>query len=96
MAPTTIKDSLKIDVVDKSEQINEINSAVFGNLNLEYTVQTPSDSGDSLTGQLEKSGLFLTLIIVFLGGLALNLTPCVYPLIPITIGYFGGHSEGRT
>jgi thiol:disulfide interchange protein DsbD len=33
---------------------------------------------------------------VFLGGLALNLTPCVYPLIPITIGYFGGQSEGKT
>ncbi len=27
---------------------------------------------------------------VFLGGLALNLTPCVYPMIPITVSYFGG------
>jgi thiol:disulfide interchange protein DsbD len=25
----------------------------------------------------------------------LNLTPCVYPLIPITISYFGGQSGGR-
>jgi thiol:disulfide interchange protein DsbD len=32
---------------------------------------------------------------VFLGGLALNLTPCVYPLIPITISYFGGQSGGK-
>lgn len=36
------------------------------------------------------------LLFVFLGGLALNLTPCVYPLIPITVGYFGGQSEGST
>ena len=28
----------------------------------------------------------------FAGGLALNLTPCVYPLIPITVSYFGGRS----
>jgi thiol:disulfide interchange protein DsbD len=28
----------------------------------------------------------------FLGGLALNLTPCIYPLIPITVSYFGGRS----
>lgn len=28
--------------------------------------------------------------------MALNLTPCVYPLIPITIGYFGGQAEGKT
>ena len=39
------------------------------------------------------SGLFLTLIGVFLGGIALNLTPCVYPLIPITASYFGGRSS---
>jgi thiol:disulfide interchange protein DsbD len=45
---------------------------------------------------LEKSGLFLSLIFIFLAGLALNLTPCVYPLIPITIGYFGGQAEGKT
>ena len=45
------------------------------------------------------SGLFLTLVGIFLGGLALNLTPCIYPLIPITVSFFGGRSEkmrGRT
>ncbi|MBW2705430.1 MAG: cytochrome C biogenesis protein, partial [Deltaproteobacteria bacterium] len=31
-----------------------------------------------------------TLLGIFAGGLALNLTPCVYPLIPITVSYFGG------
>jgi len=50
----------------------------------------------SIASTLEKSGLFLSLIFVFLAGLALNLTPCVYPLIPITIGYFGGQAEGKT
>src|SRR5205085_4650357 len=29
----------------------------------------------------------------FLGGLAMNLTPCVYPLIPVTISYFGGQAQ---
>ncbi len=38
----------------------------------------------------------LSFILVFLGGLALNLTPCVYPLIPITLGFFGGQSESKT
>jgi len=33
-----------------------------------------------------------TLLGVFAGGMALNLTPCVYPLIPITISYFGGQA----
>lgn len=45
--------------------------------------------------QEERRGpsIWLILLGVFLGGLALNLTPCVYPLIPITISYFGGKSE---
>jgi len=33
-----------------------------------------------------------SLLAVFAGGLALNLTPCVYPLIPITLSYFGTRS----
>ena len=33
-----------------------------------------------------------TLLGIFAGGLALNLTPCVYPLIPITVSYFGGRN----
>ena len=36
-----------------------------------------------------------TLLGIFAGGIALNLTPCVYPLIPITVSYFGGRS-GRS
>ena len=43
----------------------------------------------------DNKGLFLTFILVFLGGLALNLTPCIYPLIPITISYFGGQAQGK-
>jgi len=38
--------------------------------------------------------IFWTLLAVFLGGLALNLTPCVYPMIPITVSFFGGKSAG--
>lgn len=36
-----------------------------------------------------------TLLGIFAGGMALNLTPCVYPLIPITISYFGGRRDRR-
>lgn len=42
-----------------------------------------------------ERGLLLTLLLVFAGGLALNLTPCVYPMIPLTIAYFGGQSRGK-
>ena len=95
MAPSSISDTLNLKIVDKSEQIQEINSDVFKNIDLGYSSESNVEE-DSFSNQLEKSGLFFTLLIVFFGGLALNLTPCVYPLIPITIGYFGGQSEGKT
>jgi len=44
------------------------------------------------SGPLFGWAMLGTLLAIFLGGLALNLTPCVYPLIPITVSYFGGRS----
>ncbi len=49
----------------------------------------------AFSSTVEERGLLLTFVLIFLGGLGLNLTPCVYPLIPITIGYFGGQAQGR-
>ncbi len=45
--------------------------------------------------RFEGRGLVPLFLLVFVGGLALNLTPCVYPLIPITVSYFGGQSGGK-
>jgi thiol:disulfide interchange protein DsbD len=45
---------------------------------------------------VKEKGLMLALLIVFVGGLALNLTPCVFPIIPITISFFTSQSSGRT
>jgi thiol:disulfide interchange protein DsbD len=102
MPPNNIKREVKFTVVDKNVSISEkslaevtledIKNANKGN----ETQEVKEDEEDSLANKLEKSGLFISLLIVFLGGLALNLTPCVYPLIPITVGYFGGQSEGKT
>lgn len=36
-----------------------------------------------------QSGLLVTLLFMVVLGLGLNLTPCVYPLISVTIAYFG-------
>lgn len=44
----------------------------------------------------QNKSMFLVLLIVFIMGLALNLTPCVYPLIPITMGYFLAQKESKS
>ena len=50
---------------------------------------------NKLTEVFEAHGLPLTLLVLFVGGLALNLTPCVFPVIPITLGFFAMQSDGR-
>jgi thiol:disulfide interchange protein DsbD len=55
-------------------------------------------SSADLSGKLGLAGGVSagTFAILFLGGLLTSLTPCVYPLIPITVGIFGAHqSENR-
>lgn len=95
MAPTEAVDTLLVEVIGSGGESKEINPEIFSRLNTEI-VKISKPEEESLADKLESSGLFLSLLLVFLGGLALNLTPCVYPLIPITIGYFGGQSEGST
>jgi len=65
---------------------------------LTSAVETQSP-GRGVPADFARTGLLLQLAIVFLAGLALNLTPCVYPLIPITVGFFAaqrGESRRRT
>ena len=54
-------------------------------------------SGGAIDRIFSHHGWLLGFLAVFIGGLALNLTPCVYPLIGVTIAYFGnqGGSQRR-
>ncbi len=42
---------------------------------------------------IRESGLVLTIIFILLGGLALNLTPCVLPMIPINLAIIGAGAQ---
>jgi thioredoxin:protein disulfide reductase len=101
LPPNSVSDTLTIEVTNKQAEVKEINQDIFKNIDIAYTSYVYTNNkavsdDNSISSRLESSGLILSLIFVFIGGLALNLTPCVYPLIPITIGYFGGQSEGKT
>jgi thiol:disulfide interchange protein DsbD len=53
------------------------------------------NTGDNELDQYYQESLWLYLLFVFIAGLGLNLTPCVFPLIPITISYFANKSGGK-
>mgnify|MGYP001614984613 FL=1 len=54
--------------------------------------KTPEASGFQKT--IESKGIFVTLILIFLAGVGLSFTPCVYPMIPITVAVIGGQATG--
>jgi thiol:disulfide interchange protein len=52
-------------------------------------VEAGKPDENPLAGVLRDGGTLLLLLAVLLGGLALNLTPCVLPMIPINIAIIG-------
>jgi thiol:disulfide interchange protein DsbD len=52
-----------------------------------------AESGVKERGMFEGRGPLAILLLVFLGGLALNLTPCVLPMIPINLAIIGAGTQ---
>ena len=52
-----------------------------------------AESGVKQRGMFEGRGPLAILLLVFLGGLALNLTPCVLPMIPINLAIIGAGTQ---
>jgi cytochrome c biogenesis protein CcdA/thiol-disulfide isomerase/thioredoxin len=52
-----------------------------------------AETGVKTQGMFEGQGPIAILLIVFLGGLALNLTPCVLPMIPINLAIIGAGAQ---
>jgi thiol:disulfide interchange protein DsbD len=52
-------------------------------------------AAQSSTPETPRQGLFLALLLVFLAGMGASLTPCVYPMIPITMAIIGAKGGGK-
>jgi len=94
------QDTLQVEV----ELVSDATAATAGEMQAPGAESaSPERTGDQarLSGdearaaQILQKGLPYALVAFFLIGLALNLTPCVYPIIPITVSYFGGQSGRR-
>jgi len=98
LPPTDVEAGTAIQVAPAGSPTTAINSAAFVSAALAPSGPTRTTSSRNEGGTVSRlagAGLPLQLLIVFLAGLALNLTPCVYPLIPITIGFFAGQAKER-
>ncbi len=84
LPPTDVRAAVDLMVAPPGTASERLNRALFAAVTAE---SAPEGGADAASGFAGKS-LPLLLVGVFLAGLALNLTPCVFPLIPITVGFF--------
>jgi thiol:disulfide interchange protein DsbD len=87
LPPENVSVPFSAVAVPRGTTTKALNQQIF------LSARTEASLERGLPGMSFGAGFLLTLLGIFLWGLALNLTPCVYPLIPITVSYFGGRSR---
>ena len=88
LPPEEVRTGVDVTVVPEGSPAKPINQELFKQ-------GLTAASGPTESADLGSKSLPLLLIGVFLAGLALNLTPCVFPLIPITVGFFTQQTKDR-
>lgn len=75
-----------------------VRGSTGGYLNRDDFLQFVSDaeSGVAAVGLFDGRGPLAILLIVLIGGLALNLTPCVLPMIPINLAIIGAGASAQS
>jgi len=80
--PVTLQGQFKV-------AFNKTNTTVTKN-----SSQTEKQTMENRLINALNTNIFLALLLVFLGGIGASLTPCVYPVIPLTMAYVGARSDG--
>lgn len=93
--PELSESRVSVEVAGAGASVARVNQDVFR--------PEPADAepgrAAAATDRLASMGLIQRLVWLYLGGLLLAFTPCVYPMIPVTVGYFSNQStrgKGKT
>ena len=92
LLPETLDFSVPIEIVGIEETVQRVNETVFANIEFAAPPGSTGDEG-SLARALSGGQVWLAFLLVFAGGILTSLTPCVYPLIPITVSVFGANES---
>ena len=87
-------DTLKITTGEK--QIATVsNRILISSINIDKPVTDCKTSSSTSSEKVASKGLWALFILGFLGGLVALLTPCVFPMIPLTVSFFTKKAENR-
>ena len=89
--PVDLEFPLEFPMVASPEQMRPLHPEIFG----ETMAAAEPAAEEGLQGRLDAAlakGSWIAFLIVFVLGILSSMTPCVYPMIPITISFIGARS----
>ena len=93
LAPSSVAVDVSLTIVEATAPVKSANDALFAG----YDATVTSGAQENELAQLfATEGSFVAFLAIFLIGLALNLTPCVYPMLSVTVSLFGTQSDTNT
>jgi thiol:disulfide interchange protein DsbD len=97
IAPGTKEIAIPIQVVGADQPVVPANTELFSGFGLATGTPpyptVPKKGGMDIAAAFQTRGTLFAFIAIFLMGLALNLTPCVYPMLSVTVSVFGGQTD---
>lgn len=96
LAPSTIDVSIPVEVSASGTGFQALNEDLFGEYRQNQgsiTGAFSASGGNQIAAIFDQQGYFWAFFGIFLIGLALNLTPCVYPMLSVTVSLFGGQGS---
>jgi thiol:disulfide interchange protein DsbD len=96
LAPSNIPISLAFAITFDENEVSEARANLFDDYvpgSGDFVTFDRAGEVNQIASLIDDSGLIWTFIVIFFIGLALNLTPCVYPMISVTVSIFGGQTD---
>lgn len=93
--PETLKPAehqMKFSFTGKDNAGTSLTGSWSGSLNVDYG---DGWSANKISNFIEERGMFLFLLLLFGFGLLMSLSPCIYPMIPITLAVIGTQSKEK-
>lgn len=100
LAPSILNIEIPLRVISAGSEPDNINEDFFAAYNpdsrLGMDPAVRSRSAHKFGALFDAGRGLWALAVIFLIGLALNLTPCVYPMLSVTVSVFGAQPDTRT
>jgi len=99
LAPSNIPVELAFEITYDETRVSAANENLFSDYEQgsggDFVTFDQAGEANQIASLIDDSGLLWTFVVIFFIGLALNLTPCVYPMISVTVSIFGGQDDSN-